>query len=51
MNSPAAPDAPDAADSERRLVVRPITPADFPAIIALQLRCFPGMTPWDEAHL
>ncbi len=46
-----SPPTTDLAEQERSLVVRRIEPADFPAIIALQLECFPGMEPWDEAHL
>ncbi len=33
------------------IVVRQATPEDHPEIIALQSRCFPGMTPWTEAQL
>ncbi len=46
-----SPTAPDASDGDATLVVRPITPADFEAIITMQLRCFPGMEPWSDEHL
>ena len=29
-----------------KVIIRPITMADFDAIEALQLKCFPGMAPW-----
>src|SRR5690554_95386 len=30
---------------ETKIIIRPIVRNDFPAIIALQLQCFPGMMP------
>lgn len=33
-------------ETERRLVVRPLTPDDFDSVVALQRRCFPGIAPW-----
>ena len=36
---------------ESRLEVRPLRLTDFPAIVDLQKRCFPGMPTWTEAHL
>ncbi len=38
-------------ETERRLVVRPLTLEDFDAVVALQLRCFPGIAPWTEDQL
>jgi predicted amidohydrolase/ribosomal protein S18 acetylase RimI-like enzyme len=31
---------------EKKIVVRPITRDDYDQIVALQLKCFPGMKPW-----
>ena len=33
-------------DFEKSIVVRPVRPADYEALVELQLRCFPGMKPW-----
>lgn len=33
-----------------RLTIRPLTAADYPALRALQLRCFPGVDPFTEAE-
>lgn len=38
-------------DFEKKLRIRELTLEDYPALVALQERCFPGMTPWTEAHL
>ena len=36
----------DLTTFEKNIIVRPITMNDFEQIVALQLRCFPGMKPW-----
>jgi len=36
----------DEPPGDHRLEVRPLRPADFDAVTALQLKCFPGMKPW-----
>ncbi len=36
---------------ERKLVVRPQTLDDFDALIAMQVRCFPGMSPWKREQI
>ncbi len=36
---------------EREIAVRPITVDDYEALRDLQLRCFPGMAPWEPGHL
>ncbi len=41
----------DLTDFETALNVRQATNDDIDAIIALQLRCFPGMKPWRRDHL
>lgn len=41
----------DFSDYETPIAIRKATPADHPAIIALQQRCFPGMKPWSPAQL
>jgi len=33
---------------EKNLVVRPLRPADFEGVVALQQLCFPGMEPWSK---
>jgi predicted amidohydrolase/ribosomal protein S18 acetylase RimI-like enzyme len=33
---------------EKNLVVRPLRPADWEGVVALQKRCFPGMEPWSR---
>ncbi len=42
----------DLADFETKLVVRTLQAEDFEALVALQLRCFVGMHPWeiDQIH-
>jgi predicted amidohydrolase/ribosomal protein S18 acetylase RimI-like enzyme len=40
----------DVRGFERPLKVRPLAPADFEALVSLQLRCFPKMRPWDRAQ-
>jgi predicted amidohydrolase/GNAT superfamily N-acetyltransferase len=36
---------------ERRIHVRPMRIEDFDALVQLQLRCFPGMTPWKREQI
>src|SRR5689334_3950730 len=33
---------------EKNLVVRPLRPADWESVVALQEKCFPGMQPWTQ---
>lgn len=39
------------SDFEKRVAVRPLTMADFPRLVELQHKCFPGMTPWLEEQI
>lgn len=39
------------SEFETRIVLRPLVASDLPALIALQLGCFPGMEPWSVDHL
>lgn len=41
----------DLSQFESRIRVRPLTLADFDAIVALQKECFPGMPTWTRAHV
>ena len=41
----------DLTSYESNLALRLLTSDDIPAIVALQLRCFPGMSPWQEGQL
>lgn len=41
----------DHKEFEREVILRQITIDDFDAIVAMQARCFPGMQPWERAHL
>lgn len=42
----------DASDpAEARLIVRPLSEDDTPAIRALQQRCFPSIAPWTDAQV
>ena len=36
---------------EKPIEVRPLLLSDFDALIAMQLRCFPGMPTWTRAHV
>jgi predicted amidohydrolase/GNAT superfamily N-acetyltransferase len=38
-------------DFEWRLVVRPLRIEDYPALVALEEKCFPGMKPWTRAQV
>jgi len=35
---------------QKSLDLRPLQAPDFEAVVALQLRCFPGMKPWSQAQ-
>ena len=41
----------DLADFESKLIMRPLQMSDYEALIDLELRCFPGQTPWTREHL
>lgn len=41
----------DLADFETKLTVRNLRNEDYEALIALQLRCFPGMHTWESAQI
>ena len=36
---------------QKHVKVREITLDDFPQLVELQKRCFPGMTPWSRSHI
>ncbi len=36
---------------QKQIKVRPITLDDFPELVRLQKRCFPGMTPWKRSQI
>lgn len=36
---------------EKKIKIRPLTIKDFDALVALQRLCFPGMKPWQQAHI
>lgn len=36
---------------QKHIKVRPLTMEDFPQLLALQERCFPGMTPWTRPQI
>jgi predicted amidohydrolase/ribosomal protein S18 acetylase RimI-like enzyme len=36
---------------EKNIIVRPITIKDFDRLVTLQLRCFPGMKPWQREQI
>jgi predicted amidohydrolase/ribosomal protein S18 acetylase RimI-like enzyme len=38
----------DVSEFEQKLNLRPLGLADYDAVVALQLRCFPGMDPWTK---
>ncbi len=38
-------------NSNRRLILRPMQPADIPAVQDVQRLCYPGMKPWSEDRL
>ena len=41
----------DLSDFESKVLVRPMTIEDFDAVVDLQRRCFPDMTPWLREHV
>jgi predicted amidohydrolase/ribosomal protein S18 acetylase RimI-like enzyme len=41
----------DLSSFETSIVVRPIAAGDFDQIVALQLKCFPGMKPWTREQI
>jgi hypothetical protein len=41
-------DSPLQDDLAKRLILRPLTIADYDRIAALQIRCFPNMRPWSR---
>ena len=41
----------DHTEIETEILVRPMKLEDFDAVVALQLECFPGMSPWLKAHI
>jgi hypothetical protein len=41
----------DLEDFEWKLHVRNLTIEDFDELVAMQLRCFPGMEPWKRDHI
>jgi predicted amidohydrolase/GNAT superfamily N-acetyltransferase len=43
-------DSLDLTEFEQRVHIRRLTLDDFDAVVALQLRCFPTMTPWTDAQ-
>ncbi|MEZ6184743.1 MAG: GNAT family N-acetyltransferase [Planctomycetota bacterium] len=38
-------------DFQRKILVRPLTLDDFDDLVAMQVRCFPGMLPWKREHI
>ena len=40
----------DLRDFEQKIVLRPLGPDDYDALVGLQLRCFPKMKPWERAQ-
>jgi predicted amidohydrolase/ribosomal protein S18 acetylase RimI-like enzyme len=38
-------------DFERKIRIRRLTPEDYPALVRLQERCFPGMKPWTREQI
>jgi predicted amidohydrolase/GNAT superfamily N-acetyltransferase len=41
----------DTSEFESRLIVRPLTRDDFDDLVALQLRCFPGIPTWEREQI
>ena len=39
------------SSADRTLRLRPMKLDDFDAVVALQLRCFPGMGPWRREQI
>ena len=40
----------DLEDFQTRIQLRELTLGDYDAVVAIQLRCFPGMKPWSRAQ-
>ncbi|MDT8341171.1 MAG: GNAT family N-acetyltransferase [Longimicrobiales bacterium] len=38
-------------DFEKKIRLRQLTPRDYPALVEMQARCFPGMTPWSREQI
>ena len=41
----------DLKEFEKNIVVRPIQIVDYDKLVALQLKCFPGMKPWMKEQI
>jgi predicted amidohydrolase/ribosomal protein S18 acetylase RimI-like enzyme len=41
----------DLTTFEKTIIVRPVTMKDFEQLVAIQLKCFPGMKPWTEEQV
>jgi len=41
----------DLKEYEWKTVIRPLTTDDFDALVAMQLKCFPGMEPWTREQI
>lgn len=41
----------DLREFERKITVRPMRMEDYDQVVALQLKCFPGMKPWSRAQI
>lgn len=41
----------DLSEFEWKILVRPLRIEDFDELVAMQLRCFPGMKPWTREHI
>jgi predicted amidohydrolase len=41
----------DLKDFERRTVVRPLRIEDYDALVAMHLKCFPGLAPWSREQI
>lgn len=41
----------DLKDFERRTMVRPLRMEDYDALVAMHLKCFPGLTPWSREQI
>ena len=39
------------SSEDRRLIVRTLQKGDYEAIVDIQRRCFPTLTPWSRKHL
>ena len=41
----------DIESFQKKILVRPILMEDYDQLVALQLKCFPGMKPWTRDQL